>query len=189
MFGRRTFTLAAFVAALAVLASGPAATAHAAAVVSSCHNSTGSCTTEGFVCANSELISADKRCDGVEDCADGTDEYMCHLPPAPLEDHERRAEAEVSCVKCFCRVGSITVTSTQTAWMKVAFASPRDFNLMTLTGTGQSGRGCSEVYTTSVTLAVFKKQNKGCRGWVCCFRQTSCNTCSSSKLPAKQCNA
>ncbi|WP_394758379.1 LDL receptor domain-containing protein, partial [Flavobacterium sp.] len=38
----------------------------------SCHNATGSCQPHGFVCANEEVIPHAKRCDDIEDCADGT---------------------------------------------------------------------------------------------------------------------
>ena len=160
------------IAALALLVVSQLAAA-------ACHNYTGTCTETAYVCANEEAIPHHKRCDGVEDCADGTDEYMCDQSPKPhteLTPAERNAITEVACVKCTCIKGSITVTAA--AWLKIAFASPRDSQMMT-DSPGSQNKACNPFTTTSVTLNVYKKKNKGCRGWVCCFRQQSCNTCST----------
>lgn len=51
-----------------------AASANAAAA--KCHNITGTCFEHGFQCANDEIVPHSKRCNGVEDCADGTDEFI-----------------------------------------------------------------------------------------------------------------
>jgi hypothetical protein len=36
-------------------------------------------------------------------------------------------------------------------------------------------------------LNVYKKQNKGCRGWVCCFRQDQCTACSGGYFTYNNC--
>jgi hypothetical protein len=165
------------VAALAVLIlSGLAA--------ASCHNSTGACRKSHYVCANEELIPHAKRCDGVEDCADGTDEYLCDQPGnKPITDMsvaERQAVTEVSCVKCTCSSGSITVANGAATWWNIATKAPRDMALLTGANTYQN-RPCNPAgaATGSITLNVYKKKTtKGCRGWICCFRQASCNSCT-----------
>lgn len=148
-----------------------------------CHNATGSCTHHGFICANEEIIPHSKRCDYVEDCADGTDEYLCdHSSKSihSLSPSYRNAITEAACVKCTCRIGSITVTSANTAWFKIAITAPRDFTMMTDAPSYQN-KACNPATgaTTSIQLNVYKKQNKGCRGFVCCFRQEKCVTCGT----------
>jgi hypothetical protein len=160
----------------------------------SCHNATGSCTETHFVCANEEMIPHSRRCDGVEDCADGTDEYMCdseHFhadkPITDMTVAERTALTEVSCIKCTCLKGTITITTSSTAaWRAIAFNSPRDKTLLTRAPSVQN-KPCNSVWTDTLTLNVYKKQNKGCRGWVCCFRQEYCNVCNSGKLHTTNC--
>ena len=147
-----------------------------------CHNATGSCTPNAFVCANEEAIPHAKRCDGVEDCADGTDEYMCDQAPTPfmeLAPAARNAVTEVACVKCTCFKGTITITSAATGyWWLIAKAAPRDMRMLTDAPANQN-KPCNPVWVTSIVLNVYKKQNKGCRGWVCCFRQLTCLVCTS----------
>ena len=150
-----------------------------------CHNATGSCTKTHFVCANEELIAHSRRCDGVEDCADGTDEYMCDAahfhhskPVTDMTVAERTALTEVSCIKCTCSKGQISIASTNTAWFKIALVAPRDRTLLTNAPSKQN-KPCNPAGTTNILLNVYKKQNKGCRGWVCCFRQEWCSVCTS----------
>jgi hypothetical protein len=155
-----------------------------------CHNATGTCYSHGFVCANEEVISHNMRCNGVEDCADGTDEYMCDQSSTPihaLKPNERFAQIEVSCIKCTCLKGSITIASSNTAWFKIALTSPRDFTMMT-DAPSYGNKPCNSATgaTTSIQLNVYKKQNKGCRGWVCCFRQERCVSCGTGS-PASHC--
>ena len=149
-----------------------------------CHNATGSCTKTHFVCANEEVIPHSKRCDGVEDCADGTDEYMCeheHLRNKALSDltvSQRTAQTEVACIECTCLKGTITVASGNAAWWNIATTAPRDKTMLTSTPHKQN-RPCNPAATAEIVLNVYKKQNKGCRGFVCCFRQEECKSCNS----------
>jgi len=170
------------IAALAVLVVSQLAAA-------ACHNATGSCTNEHFVCANEEMVPHAKRCDGVEDCADGTDEYLCDQSTVPLFERtvaERQAIIEVSCVKCTCYKGTITVLQANAAWFKVGTTAPRGFTMMTDAPNYQN-KACNIAQVTSIVLDVYKKQNKGCRGWVCCFRQEKCLSCSGTGTSATHC--
>jgi hypothetical protein len=176
---------------LIVIAAVAAVLVAASALVSAaCHNATGSCTKQHFVCANEELVAHAKRCDGVEDCADGTDEYLCDASPKPLVEmsaSERTAVTEVACVKCTCLKGTIQVTSTSAAaWWAMAKLAPRDRTMMTDAPLYQN-KPCNVATVTSIRLNVYKKQNKGCRGWVCCFRQEQCTACSPSGTTATHC--
>lgn len=151
-----------------------------------CHNATGTCIEKGFVCANEEIVSHSQRCDGIEDCSDGTDEYMCdYLSTYKPSFTERLANIETSCIKCTCFKGTITIQNTNTLWFKIAITSPRDLTMMTNAPTYQN-KPCHPTQTTSIILNVYKKNNKGCRGFVCCFRQENCASCSSG-TPSTHC--
>ena len=164
-------------AALAVLVASQLVSA-------ACHNATGSCTEQHFVCANEELIGHHKRCDGVEDCADGTDEYLCDQRADKavfdLKESERNAVVEASCIYCTCWKSLITVTTASVPWWKIAVTAPRDVTLMTdFAASPVFNRACNPTCATSITLNVYKKKNKGCRGWICCFRQQACTVCNT----------
>ncbi len=155
-----------------------------------CHNSTGSCFSHGFVCANEEIIPFSKRCDGIEDCADGSDEYICDQTSTPFFERkysERIAMIEASCIKCTCYKGSITISTTNAPWFNIAITSPRDMTMMT-DAPSYGNKPCNPATgaTTSIQLNVYKKQNKACRGWVCCFRQEKCTSCGTG-TPSSHC--
>jgi len=159
-------------------------------VSASCHNATGSCTKTHFVCANEESVAHHKRCNGVEDCADGTDEYLCDQAPTPLMSlapAERNAIMEVSCIKCTCKKGTLTINQVPAAWWQIALKAPRDFTMMTDDNT-HSNTPCNTAKSAQILLNVYKKQNKGCRGWVCCFRQQQCSSCTGGGTIAFHCN-
>ena len=133
---------------------------------------------------NEELVAHSRRCDGVEDCADGTDEYMCDAahfhhskPVTDMTVAERTALTEVSCIKCTCSKGQISIASANAAWSKIALVAPRDRTMLT-NAPGKQNKPCNPAGTTNILLNVYKKQNKGCRGWVCCFRQEWCSVCT-----------
>jgi len=135
------------------------------------------------------MIPHAKRCDGVEDCADGTDEYMCDQASTPLWDlsvAERTAITEVSCIKCTCYKGQVMINNGQGSWWKAALAAPRDFTMMTNSVNFQN-KACNPAQVTTIQVNVYKKQNKGCRGWVCCLRQQACVVCSGAGNTASHC--
>ena len=72
-----------------------------------------------------------RRCDGVEDCADGTDEYMCDAahfhhskPVTDMTVAERTALTEVSCIKCTCSKGQISIASANAAGSRSRSSPP-----------------------------------------------------------------
>jgi len=157
--------------------------ASASAAAPKCHNITGTCLDHGFVCANNEVVGHAKRCNGIEDCADGTDEFMCnHDDPSPLHlrsESERHAVQQGSCAKCTCVVNVQDVVLGD-AWFSYGVASPTDF-LGLMTGTGAyRGLPCSPVCAFKIKLAFYKKF-RVCRGWLCCARQRECVQCNTIK--------
>ena len=174
------------VVAVAAVVALLAVSGASASEASKCHNATGTCMKNHFVCANEELVPHSKRCDGVEDCADGTDEYLCQAPSNPKSMSERMAAAEASCIKCTCFKTAITIPSTNTAWFAIAKVAPRDKTMLTDAPAVQN-KACNPTNTGSIKLNVYKKQNKGCRGWVCCLRQEACESCNSGKLTTAHC--
>ncbi len=173
------------IALIAIIAVFAAAPAFASA---NCHNITGTCLGDKFVCANDEAVPASKRCNGVEDCADGTDEYMCHSPlrtPLHLESEQSRAmHAEASCIKCTCQASLVNIPSTSGWWFH-AQRAPLSINFQTNPSANRN-QPCSLSFTTVITIR-FNKKNRICRGWVCCAQQDACQTCSGGKLTTNRC--
>jgi len=145
-----------------------------------CHNITGTCLEQGFVCVSGEVVPHAQRCNGVEDCSDGTDEFLCehedHRPMFERTPEERHAAQQASCVNCNCAATAYDVT-TGSPWMAYALIAPTDTTLMTGTGLN-AGRACSSICSTKITLGFYKK-NKICRGWLCCVRQRACQLCTT----------
>jgi hypothetical protein len=145
-----------------------------------CHNITGTCLAHGFECVSGEVVTHAQRCDGVEDCSDGTDEFMCehedHRPLFERTPEERHALTQATCVNCNCAATAYTVTG---AWLTYGLASPTDISLMTGTVNQYPGLPCHSRCTTSLVLGFYKK-NRICRGWLCCARQRACTGCTTA---------
>jgi len=148
-----------------------------------CHNITGTCTEKGFECVSGEVVTYAQRCNGVEDCSDGTDEFMCehedHRPLFERTPEERHAfEQTSSCVNCNCAATAYTVTSGSSAWWPYALVSRTDISLMTGTPATYGGQPCNWKCATSIVIGFYRK-NRICRGWLCCARQRQCVQCAS----------
>ena len=172
----KSFTVAALVALLLVcgtLAAKPV-----------CHNITGTCLAHGFECVSGEVVPHAQRCDGIEQCSDGTDELLCehddHRPLAERTAEEREAVQQASCVNCNC-VATAYAIGTSSNWWQYAITSPTDVHLMTQ----GNGRPCHSGCTLTMMMGFYRK-NRICRGWLCCARQRQCLTCTTGSAP---CNA
>lgn len=152
---------------------------HTQAVVV-CHNSTGTCLKEGFHCANKEVVPYGKRCDGVDDCMDGTDEYLCNVDGSmPLHERtpeERHAVTQgSSCAWCSCLASVINIVEND-PWWEAAKAAPTD-TIGLMTGTGAyAGLPCNSRCIRRISIAFYRKSNY-CRGALCCIRQRECVQC------------
>ena len=184
---RTAFTVA-FVAVLLVVTGHAASGKKTGDAFLDCHNVTGTCLHHGFVCANEEVVHHGKRCDGIEDCADGTDEFMCeHALTTPLHERneeERQAFEQASCVHCNCAVNTMTITSSN-PWHKFAILAPVDYvGLGTGAPSAYGGRPCNSKCVSSIKMTFYKKTGV-CRGWLCCARQNQCISCfSGGSCPA-----
>lgn len=157
-----------------------------------CHNITGTCTERGFECVSGEVVSHAQRCNGVEDCSDGTDEFMCehedHRPLFERTPEERHAfEQTSSCVNCNCAATAYTVTTTS-AWWPYALVSRTDIALMTGTPAQYGGQPCNWRCVNSLTIGFYRK-NRICRGWLCCARQRACSGCYTTTQQGYGCSS
>jgi len=152
-----------------------------------CHNITGTCLKSGFLCANGEVVPHEQRCNDVEDCADGTDEFMCeHEDDRPLHERtpeERHQFHQGSCARCDCAVNVQSIDDFN-GWYAYAKEAPLD-PIGLMTGTGQyAGQPCSVQCTKQYLIAFYKKSGT-CRGYLCCARQRECQVCHpGSFIPA-----
>ena len=138
--------------ALAVLAVVAVGNAQAA-----CNNITGTCLPQGFVCANQEVVSHEKRCNGVEDCADGTDEFMCHtratMPLHEMPEHVRNAHAQSSCIKCNCIVNTMNLVSSH-PWWPYAKVAPLTMAFLT-SPASNAGKVCNPQYVSQIQMVCY----------------------------------
>jgi len=157
---------------------------------SGCHNITGTCLPHGFVCASGEVVPHAKRCDQVEDCADGTDEFMCdateaHRPYHERTEEERHAHAQASCIHCNCQVNILRI-GPNNPWENYAKVAPMAMVMLT-SGTGQyKGQPCNNPCTWEWKIAFYKKTGV-CRGWLCCARQYECASCFPMNAAGRMC--
>jgi hypothetical protein len=151
----------------------------AAADAKKCHNITGTCFGSGFLCASGEVVPAEQRCNGFEDCTDGTDEFLCEhdndMPMHLRTPEERHAFHQQGCARCDC-VSAVSVIGDFNGWYEYAKTAPTD-PIGLMTGSGPyAGLPCNPQCTKQYLMAFYKKSGV-CRGWMCCARQRECQIC------------
>ena len=151
----------------------------------------GRCRAHGFECVSGEVVTHAQRCNGVEDCSDGTDEFLCehedHRPLFERTAEERHAFQQATCVNCNCAATAYTVSSTMSWWSYALFA-PTDTALMTGGPNVYGGLPCNSRCAASITIGFYKK-NRICRGWLCCARQRVCVTCGNAASLGYACSS
>lgn len=175
-------TIAAAVLVLLAASGARAEDTAAAFAKARCHNITGTCLHHGFVCSNEEVVDHAKRCDGHEDCRDGTDEFMCGEElTSPLHERsseQRQAFAQATCVHCNCAANTLTINQGD-SWYDFALHAPVDYYGL---GTGDpfayGGRNCNPPCTKRIKMTFYRKTGV-CRGYLCCARQNQCIECFS----------
>eukprot|EP00760_Papus_ankaliazontas_P038920 PhM_4_TR9416/c0_g1_i1/m.12579 len=160
-----------------------------ASAAGTCHNSTGACHYNGkYECADGSLVAWEKRCDGVEDCADGADEFVCPRHLGAGGDSKAKVHELMNCGPTCACAGSISIVASSSPFFQMALTAPiwdggAAGNLMT--GTPVNGLwGCNPAKTTAVTMMWYRKGSENCvgntrkGGFICCGRAIKC-TCSS----------
>ena len=169
--------------ALVLLAMALSASAH------TCQNTTGACMTNGkYMCADSTTISWEKRCDDVEDCVDGSDEFLCPHRIAK-GDGPRNMHELMSCgPSCACNPSSSNVAAASPFYTMAMHAPVWSYNDGTNSGDLMSGTplngmwGCNTVAgkTDSVWMVWYRKGSETCvgnprqGGFICCGRAFKC---------------
>ena len=170
------------IAALVVTGSPTSNDDAAKKAMMGCHNITGTCLHHGYVCANEQVVAHGKRCDGIEDCADGTDEFMCGgeltSPLHERSNEQRHAFAQATCVHCNCAANTLTI-ALGSSWFEFAKTAPvDDYGLGTGDPYAYGGKPCNAICVTKLKITFYRKTGV-CRGYLCCARQNECLDCYS----------
>lgn len=161
------------------------------AAPSSCHNATGACRSTTYLCLDGTQVSAADRCDGIEDCKDGTDELLCHAPAthhstldfnSVLYNTSRRLASELfataTCNGCACPVGADAEVANTSPYFETALAAKMTPEFSDV---APKGVRCDEGKTSTIMIRMYKKSGY-CRKAICCVRQVSCVRCNATDV-------
>lgn len=133
-----------------------------------CHNATGACDRSKYICANGYIIEHNQRCNMIEDCSDGSDEFLCDfIGHQSIFDSDvvalRLAILEVTCVDCVYYTNFITIHKSNKLWYDNAKLFPFDYY--------KRNNNNNNNNTEYTTVGVYKKKKKLKNNTVCCYRR------------------
>lgn len=153
-----------------------------------CHNATGACLPGGiYQCMNGDRVRYADRCDGVEDCGDGTDEFMCNLHPTHVSElpedsvHRREYDAQfatATCNGCACPAGEPSNVGIGNPYFPMALHAKMTPEF---SDEPPKGQRCNAAEVIAIRIQLYKK-SVFCRKAVCCIRQVACVRCNTTDV-------